>query len=195
MANKNQAELLKIDLGCGSNKRKGFKGMDILPLPGVDYVVDLEKGFSFIPDNSVDEFYSSHFLEHIQNLELIMSEIHRTLKPYGTLTVIVPHFSNPYYYSDYTHKRFFGLYSFDYFTSLDTGYRRRVPRYSTSFEFKVLERKLILKSPDFFITNLFKKYVLNKIFNSNKYLQAVYEEYFTNIFYCYEIIFKLVPLK
>ena len=88
-------ETLKIDLGCGPNKKAGFKGMDILPLPGVDFVVDLEKGFGFIEDNSVDEFYTSHFLEHVQNLELILSEIYRTLKPRGTLTVFVPHFSNP----------------------------------------------------------------------------------------------------
>lgn len=188
-------ETLKIDLGCGPNKKEGFKGMDILPLPGVDYMVDLEKGFGFIPDNSVDEFYTSHFLEHVQNLELIMAEIHRTLKPGGTLTVFVPHFSNPYYYSDYTHKRFFGLYSFDYFTSLNTGYRRKVPRYNTSFDFQVVERKLILKSPSFFITNLIKKHILNRIFNSGKYFQAVYEEYFTNILPCYELKFVLKPVK
>ena len=98
MEKEKTVELLKIDLGCGPNKKTGFKGMDILPLPGVDFVVDLEKGFSFMADNSVDEFYTSHFLEHVQNLELIMAEIHRTLKPGGVLTVFVPHFSNPYYY-------------------------------------------------------------------------------------------------
>lgn len=186
---------LKIDLGCGSNKREGFKGMDILPLPAVDYVIDLENGFDFLEDNSVDEFYTSHFLEHINNFEFVMSEIHRTLKPNGILTVIVPHFSNPHYYSDYTHKRFFGLYSFDYFTSLDTGYRRKVPRYNTSFEFQISKRKLVLKSPEFFVTNLFKKHILNKIFNSNKYFQAVYEEYFTNIFPCYELKFTIIAIK
>ncbi len=195
MGTEKQVEALKIDLGCGPNKRAGFKGMDILPLPGVDFVVDLENGFGFIPDNSVDEFYTSHFLEHVQNLEVILAEIYRTLKPGGTLTVFVPHFSNPYYYSDYTHKRFFGLYSFDYFTSLDTGYRRKVPRYNTSFDFQVVERKLILKSPSFFITNLIKKHILNRIFNTNKFFQAVYEEYFTNIFHCYEMKFVLKPVK
>ena len=195
METEKPADVLKIDLGCGPNKKAGFKGMDILPLPGVDFVVDLEKGFGFIEDNSVDEFYTSHFLEHVQNLELILSEIYRTLKPGGTLTVFVPHFSNPYYYSDYTHKRFFGLYSFDYFTSLDTGYRRKVPGYNASIDFSVVERKLILKPPSFFFTNLFKKHILNRIFNSNKYFQAVYEEYFTNIFPCYEMKFVLKPVK
>jgi ubiquinone/menaquinone biosynthesis C-methylase UbiE len=188
-------EPLKIDIGCGPNRKPGFKGMDILPLPGVDYVVDLEKGFSFLQDNSVDEYYTAHFLEHIDNFELVMGEIYRTLKPGGTCTVFVPHFSNPYYYSDYTHKRFFGLYSFDYFSSSDTGFRRKVPSYNSTIKFEIVERKLILKSPDFFVTNLIKKHIWTRIFNSGKYFQAVYEEYFTKIISCYELKFVLKVVK
>lgn len=188
-------EPLKIDIGCGPNKKPGFKGMDILPLPGVDFVVDLEKGFNFLKDNSVDEYYTAHFLEHIDNFELVISEIYRTLKPEGICTVFVPHFSNPYYYSDYTHKRFFGLYSFDYFSLSDTGFRRKVPSYNSSIKFEIVERKLILKSPDFFVTNLIKKHIWNRIFNSGKYFQAVYEEYFTKIISCYELKFVLKVVK
>ncbi|TNF44855.1 MAG: methyltransferase domain-containing protein [Bacteroidetes bacterium] len=188
-------EQLRIDIGCGPNKKPGFKGMDILPLPGVDYVVDLEKGFSFLKDNSVDEYYTAHFLEHIDNFELVMGEIYRTLKPESICTVFVPHFSNPYYYSDYTHKRFFGLYSFDYFSPSETGFRRKVPCYNSSIKFEIVERRLILKSPDFFVTNLIKKYICNRIFNSGKYFQAVYEEYFTKIISCYELKFVLKVIK
>jgi ubiquinone/menaquinone biosynthesis C-methylase UbiE len=191
----NVNEPLKIDIGCGPNKKPGFKGMDILPLPGVDFVVDLEKGFSFLPDNSVDEYYTAHFLEHIENFELVMGEIYRTLKPEGICTIFVPHFSNPYYYSDYTHKRFFGLYSFDYFSPSDTGFRRKVPTYNSSIKFKIVERKLIFKSPNFLVTNLIKKHIWTRIFNSGKYFQAVYEEYFTKIISCYELKFVLKVVK
>ncbi len=195
MENDKYVESIKIDLGCGPSKKKGFKGMDIIPYPGVDYVVNLEEGFSFLPNDSVDEFYTSHFLEHVVNIELILAEIHRTLKPGGVCNIIVPHFSNPYFYSDYTHKRSFGLYSFDYFSRHDSGYRRKVPKYNGSIDFKVVSREIILKSPNFYITNLLKKYILNKIFNYNKYFQAVYEEYFTYIFPCYEMKFTLLPVK
>lgn len=184
-------EILRIDLGCGPNKKAGFKGMDILPLSGVDFVVDLEKGFGFIPDNSVDEFYTSHFLEHVQNFELILSEIHRTLKPGGTATVIVPHFSNPYFYSDYTHKRFFGYYSFDYFSNPDKKIRRSVPIYNEKIRFEIISRKLIFRSSRFPIINLFKKHIIQRIFNLSPYFQEVYEALFTNIFTCYEIHFIL----
>lgn len=192
---KNSKEPLRIDIGCGPNKKPGFKGMDILPLPGVDFVVDLEKGFSFLDDNSVDEYYTAHFLEHIESFELVMSEIQRTLKPGGICTVFVPHFSNPYFYSDYTHKRFFGMYSFDYFSPVDTGFRRKVPSYNSSIKFEVKERKLIFRSPLFFVTNLVKKHVLTRVFNSSNYLQSVYEEYFSKVFSCYEIKFVLKALK
>lgn len=187
--------IVKIELGCGSNKQEGFKGIDILAHPGVDFVANLEEGLSFLKDNSVDEFYSAHFLEHINNFELLMSEIYRALKPGGICTIIVPHFSNPYYYSDYTHKRFFGLYSFDYFSHSETGYRRKYTPYNDAINFHVMERKLILKSPNFFLTNLFKKHVLNTIFNSSKYFQAVYEEYFSKMVSCYEIKFILKASK
>jgi len=46
-----------IDLGCGPNKKPGMIGIDVLPLPGVDIIANLEEGFPTIPDNSIDEFH------------------------------------------------------------------------------------------------------------------------------------------
>ncbi len=184
-------KVLKIDLGCGPNKKDGFIGMDILPLPGVEYVINLEEGFGFIESNSVNEFYTSHFLEHVQNFELILSEIHRTLKPGGTCKIIVPHFSNPYFFSDYTHKRFFGYYTFDYFSKPDKKILRRVPVYNEKISFEIINRKLIFKSPRFRFINLIKKYLIQRIFNISTRFQEVYEGLFTNIFTCYEIHFTI----
>ena len=184
-----------IDLGCGPSKKHGMIGIDILPLPGVDIVANLEEGFPDIPDNSVDEIHSAHFLEHVLNFELLMSEIYRILKPGGIAKITVPHFSNPYYYSDYTHKRFFGLYSFDYFSSKPTGYKRTIPVYNSNFSFVIISRKLVFKSPGFFIRNLIKKHVWTRLFNSLKYLQALYEDAFTGVIPCYEVVFYIRPDK
>jgi ubiquinone/menaquinone biosynthesis C-methylase UbiE len=186
---------IKINLGCGVNEMNGFFGIDQLNLPGVAYVADLENGLSFIPDNSVDEIYSSHFLEHINNFKQLMNEIHRCLKPDGIVNIIVPHFSNPYFYSDYTHKRFFGLYSFDYFGERNSRYKRRVPNYNPGYFFQVEKRKLVFKSPVFPLSNLFKKYFIQVFFNLNPYMQEVYESFFSNKIYCTEIHFKLKPVK
>ena len=180
-----------VDLGCGPNKRPGTIGIDILQLQGVDIVTNLEAGLPDIPDNSVDEYLSSHFLEHVVNFELLMTEIYRTLKPGGTAIITVPHFSNPYYYSDYTHKRFFGLYSFDYFSSNPTGYKRTIPVYNSYLSFTVISRKLVFKSPVLWIRNMIRKHFWTRLFNSSKFLQAQYEDAFTKIVPCSEVVFIL----
>jgi predicted SAM-dependent methyltransferase len=103
-----------IELGCGGKKRAGRIGIDSVDLPQVDIVADLEEGLPFLPDSAVDEIHAEHVLEHIADLEGLMREIVRVLKSEGTCRVRAPHFTNPYYYSDYTHKRPFGLYTFEY---------------------------------------------------------------------------------
>jgi predicted SAM-dependent methyltransferase len=185
---------IALDLGCGPSKKKGFIGIDKISLPGVDYLTDIEKGFSFLPDNSVDEIYSSNFLEHIDNLELFMKECHRIIKPGGTMNVFVPHFSNPWFFSDYTHKRFFGLYTFLYFSDSNHKYKRKIPEFYTDFKFHIIEQKLIFKSPPFYMRNLFRQ-VLQKIFNSNIYMQELYEDVFCYWFACQELYSKLIPVK
>ena len=120
----NSKEKIIIELGCGARKKEGRIGIDAVDLPCVDIVADLEKGLAFLPDNSVDQIHCKHFLEHIKNFENLMAEMVRVLKRDGTANISVPHFSNPYYYSDYTHKRFFGLYSFYYFADNEDQPRR-----------------------------------------------------------------------
>ena len=102
-----RGERVVVELGCGPNKVEGAIGVDKFQDSQVDIVADIENGLPFLPDNSVDELFSRHVLEHIENLELLIREIYRVLKPGGIHRVIVPHFSNPHFYSDYTHRRFF----------------------------------------------------------------------------------------
>ena len=183
-----------IELGCGPYKKPGVIGIDYLALDGVDYVADLELGLPFLEDNSVDEIISTHVLEHIENFKILLTDIHRVLKPNGLKITKVPYFSNPYYYSDYTHKRFFGLYSFDYFTDPKLSkYKRKVPSFYGDVKFEVLEKKIFFKS-DFVIRNLFKQ-VLTRVFNVNTYMQELYEECFCYIFPCQEIKFTIRPIK
>ena len=103
------SEPLVIDLGCGRKKKEGRIAIDKVDLPHVDIVADIEEGLPFLPNNSVNEIHCKSVLEHIDNFEYLMREILRVLKQDGKAHIFVPHFSNPYYYSDYTHKRHFGL--------------------------------------------------------------------------------------
>lgn len=182
-----------VELGCGPYKRAGAIGIDHLPLPGVDYVADVEKGLGFLPDNSVDEIYSSHFLEHIENFEPLMRDIHRVLKPGGRKILVVPHFTNPYYYSDFTHKRFFGLYTFDYMGEKDPRFRRNVPKFYVDYRFRILDRKLAFLSP--FRFRAFIKRFQTFIFNLNPFMQELYEGTFCYILPCSEMTVVLTPVK
>src|SRR5262245_6415565 len=106
---------LRLDLGGGKRRMEGFYAVDLLPLEGIDIVADLNQPLSALPDNSVSQIVTRHTLEHISNLLPLMSELHRVTKADGRIEIVVPHFSNPYTYSDPTHVRFFGFYTFFYF--------------------------------------------------------------------------------
>src|SRR5687767_3667033 len=90
--NPKQPTLLKLDLGCGLNKREGFSGVDVREFPGVDLVMDLRKPWLWT-DESVAEAHCSHFIEHLTAPERIhfVNELHRVLVPGGKCQVIVPH--------------------------------------------------------------------------------------------------------
>jgi hypothetical protein len=56
---------IRLDIGCGANKVKGFVGMDYRPLEGVDIVHDVMLFPWPLPDESVQTAIASHMLEHI----------------------------------------------------------------------------------------------------------------------------------
>ena len=178
-----------LELGCGPRKTPGRIGIDKLDLPGVDIVTDIDNGFPFLPDHSVDEIHSKSLFEHVGDLENLMLEIVRILKKGGKNYLFVPHFSNPYYYSDYTHNKFFGLYTFYYFVREKNQQYRKVPDFYTKVRIRVLSQRLIFQSP-FRGINFLKK-VLEKIFNAGSSLQEFYEENLCYLFPCYgmEIVF------
>jgi SAM-dependent methyltransferase len=187
----NGKEPVIIELGCGARKKEGRIGIDTVDLPGVDIVADLEKGLPFLPDNSIDQIHCRHLLEHIRNFESLMAEMVRVLKKDGTAHIFVPHFSNPHYYSDYTHTRFFGLYSFYYFAENENQLRRKVPNFYTDIRIKILSQRLIFRS-SFKIINPFKK-LLGWAINLNSSLMEYYEENLCYMFPCHGIEIVFTP--
>jgi hypothetical protein len=137
---------LRLDLGCGPRPRPGFFGVDRAALPGVDIVADLNEPLADLPSNCVAEVFTRHTLEHVERLLELIAEIHRVVQPGGRVEVVVPHFSNPYTYSDPTHVRFFGLYSFFYFSDPADQPRRKVPSFYLAQRFRVEDVRLHLMS-------------------------------------------------
>ncbi len=90
---------IKIDIGCGKNKKEGFIGIDIDPNSDADIIASaLNLPFA---NSSVDEIYSSHLLEHFtpQEAKKFFNEIYRVLKKGGIANLKID--------KDFTKKRFF----------------------------------------------------------------------------------------
>jgi len=96
---------LKLDLGCGKNKKEGFLGVDIRGFDGVDVVFDLSQKWPW-EEGSVEEVNCSHFVEHLIAPERIhfANELHRVLAKGAKATLIVPSWSSCRAYGDLTHQ-------------------------------------------------------------------------------------------
>lgn len=101
---------MRLDIGCGKNKIKvegqdDWLGVDSIAFDGVDVVHDMRQPWPW-EDNSVDEVYCSHFLEHLTGAERIhfFNELHRVLKPGTQARIITPHWSHERAYGDPTHQ-------------------------------------------------------------------------------------------
>ncbi len=88
---KKNSERVCIDIGCGSQKKKGTLGVDFVQAPGVDYVVDLANEPLPFDDSSVDYVFSSHFVEHMAIPSSVYLEISRVCKPGGQIELWTPY--------------------------------------------------------------------------------------------------------
>ena len=154
-------EKVRLDLGCGDNKRRGFIGIDSIKLNDVDVVHNLNKGIPY-KNNSVDEIFTRSTLEHLDNPQFILEEIHRVLKKGGKATILVPHFSNPLCYH-FMHKSYWSYNSLNFLEK----YRAR--HYYTKVNFKILKKYIYLPSRDFPFVKIIQ-YFINQIM----YLFGIY---------------------
>ena len=169
-----QSSPVIIDIGCGEKKKTGRIGIDQVNLPNIDIVTDIESGLPFLPDSSVDEIHCRSVLEHIKNFEHLLKEMMRVLKKQGRIYIFVPHFSNPYYYSDPTHVRPFGLYTFYYYVDTEHQLKRKVPNFYSDLRIRIVSKKFIFRSK-FGLSGFLKK-AAGRVINSCDFLQEYYEE-------------------
>ena len=165
-----------LNLGGGLQSVQNYYNVDFVKLPGVDIVADLNKPLDELPDNIVSGIYSSNTFEHISNLFGLLSEIHRVCRNGAKCEIIVPHFANPYYYSDPTHVRQFGLFTMHYLVNNDQQWRRKVPNYYSETKFKLNDVKLM-----FYKDSLFDHLIspsANYLVNKSRFTQHLFERRF-----------------
>ena len=100
---------MKLNLGCGQNKREGFINIDKYPTFSPDVVWDLEQTPYPFEADSVTKIAATHVLEHVgQNTVVflgIIKELHQILMPGGTIEIKAPHYRGDGYWGDPTHVR------------------------------------------------------------------------------------------
>lgn len=86
---------VKIDLGAGQYPQPGFLRVDF-DQNGADIVWDITNGIP-LPDSSVSELYTSHFLEHFAptDVHYILQEMFRVCMPGAKVTIKLPHGDTP----------------------------------------------------------------------------------------------------
>lgn len=187
-------EPLRLNLGAGRRPSDRTFSVDLVDLPGVDIVADLEQPLSLLPDSSVGFVYSSHTFEHIDNLMGLMRELHRVCRADAKLEIVVPHFSNPNFYSDPTHRRPFGLYTFHYFSDpqAQPG-RRKVQDYYTDARFRIESVRFNFDRADWLDRLLVPpvRALANRSFES----LARYERRWCRLYPVSEMRFVLSPVK
>lgn len=110
----------KLNLGSGVNLQPDCINIDMIdPLhvkEGKYLQLDLEVARLPFPKGSVEEVIAAHVMEHLHNFPALMNELHRVMKPNGSLRIYTPCYPSPEAFQDPTHVRFFTTKTFEYFT-------------------------------------------------------------------------------
>jgi len=174
----------RLNLGCGKDIKKGYVNLDFFPLEGVDVVADITKRLPF-DDDTFDAVFTAHVLEHVEDLNSLMSELHRITKKDGRIRIFVPHFTNFGAYTDPTHKRFFGYFTMDYYTD------KNEMCFYTPVRFVIRKKKLC-----FYITKTSRYSFENKPLTWLVNLSPlVYERFFCWIIPAQEVLYEIQPVK
>ena len=164
---------MKLNLGCGSDYRMGWLNTDVGNVEK-DLEVDMNREFPF-EDNIFDLTYSSHVLEHLQDVEFSVNEMIRITKKDGKIVLLLPHYSSFTVYTDLSHKRS----GFSYFTFGEDWVNHNI-----NSKVKVLKRKLIFTRCHFKFLN----YIFNPIINL---FPTLYERFFSFILPCSSVLFVM----
>lgn len=178
-----------LDIGCGNkkyisnNKDDVVIGLDVAKLPAVDKVHNLEKFPWPFQKNEFDIIIANHILEHMSDLIKVMEEIWKISKPGAIIKINVPFFAFHRAFQDPTHKRFFTIDSFEYFTK-ESGLN-----YYSKARFEIIERKI-----GFFSGGIPRPIgkALEFFMNAN---QRFYERFFAYIIPANNLYFELKTIK
>ena len=86
-----EAQVKRLNWGCGDHPEPGWINSDIKELPGIDITCDIRDGLP-LEDDSLDYIVSIHALPEVPfgDLTSVLTELRRVLKPGGVLRLVLP---------------------------------------------------------------------------------------------------------
>lgn len=187
---------LRLHLGSGRSPSSDpdTLNVDLVELPGVDILADLNEPLDLLRSDSVSEVKTRHTFEHIREFLPLMGELHRVCRSKAQIEIVVPHFSNPYFYSDPTHVRSFGLYTMHYFCdeSEQIG-TRKVASFYTGSRFRLISTRI-----DFYRTNPLDRVfvpIIKGLVNLSFKTQEIYERRFCWLWPAWQLKYTLEVIK
>jgi SAM-dependent methyltransferase len=131
------------------------------------------------PDDRFSEVAMYDVIEHLDNLLVVIEELHRVCRDGALIKITTPHFSSANSFTDPTHRHHFGWHSLDYFTG------EHEHSYYTAVRFRTKVRTLV-----------FHHSLLTKITRrlANRW-PAAYERRWAWMFPAWFLYFELVVVK
>ena len=145
-------KLTKLNIGCGTDIKKGYFNVDYKYFKGVDLVYNLNKLPYPFKDDSFEVVLMRNILEHLDNPMEIMREIHRISKPGAKIFIKGPHFSSDNVWGDLEHKRGFSIQTFT--NKNISGLFKVVSQKITFSHFKFFMRPFVKINPIFYEKHL-----------------------------------------
>ncbi|MCO6509189.1 MAG: class I SAM-dependent methyltransferase [Aridibacter famidurans] len=177
-----------LDVGCGKNKLEGAIGLDNNPRTDADVLHDLGEVPYPFDDSEFDIVVSRHVIEHLPLVIDFVEELYRITKPGGIIEIVTPHYTNPDWANDPTHRNLFNSYSFNSFVP-----ERQVFDFYTEATLKPLDIEVSL-------ANLWKALGIEFLVNLDRrsrrfrFLRKFWEHYLSTVVRGKELrfVFKVV---
>lgn len=148
---------IKLDIACGQSKQEGFHGVDIAATEDADTVHDLRRYPWPFADDSVEEAFCSHYVEHIpfdvirngqatDGLCAFMNECFRVMEDGAQIRIVHPYLKNNRAFQDPTHRRFIPEETWHYFNR-EWREANKLDHYPIDCHFEVTGMHMIFQPP------------------------------------------------
>lgn len=175
----NLSKKTKLVLGSAGIKDPEAITLDVDPKHAPDMVYDLNKTPWPFRDNQFKNILCHHVLEHLDDIDRPMKELHRICSNDGDIYIETPHRSS--WCADSPHHKL----RFSYFALNGYLEGEGVKWITNDKKFKVIEKKITFHKA-------FRRYLLHNLFNK---FPLCYERFWAHIIPAENLIFHLQPIK